>query len=91
VLGSQNRFVSLRIARFIGKMVGKRSQGFYIDGAATSLKNINSFLKRTECRGDLSDITCSQGRMVGNDAQESQLRVEPPFLSAFCRETPAFA
>jgi hypothetical protein len=91
MLRGQNRFASLRITRFIGKMVGERTQGFYINRATVLFKNINSFLKRAQCSGDLCDIACGQRRMVGNDAQETQLRVEPPFLSAFCRETPAFA
>jgi hypothetical protein len=58
VLGSQNRFVSLRVSRFIGKMVGKRTQGFYIDRATVPLKNINGFLQRAQCRCDLRDIAC---------------------------------
>jgi hypothetical protein len=72
-------------------MVGERTQGFYINGATALLKNENSFLKGAQCGGDLCDIACGQRSMVGNDAEEAQLWVEPPFLSAFCRETPAFA
>jgi hypothetical protein len=72
-------------------MVGERTQGFYINRVTALFKNINSFLKRAQCRGDLCDIACGQRRMVGNDADEAQLWIEPPFLSAFCRETPAFA
>ena len=79
----QNRFAFLRITRFIGKMVGERTQGFYINRATASLKNINGFLQRAQCGGDLCNIACGQRRMVGNYAQEAQLWVEPPFFCAF--------
>jgi hypothetical protein len=84
MLRGQNRFVFLRITRFIGKMVGERTQGFYINRTPVLFKNVNSFLQRAQCGGDLCDIACGQRRMVGNYAEEAQLWVEPPFFRAFC-------
>ena len=51
ILRGKNRFGLLRIARFIGKMIGERPQRLYINGATALLKNENRFLQGTQCRG----------------------------------------
>ena len=45
------RFGLLRIARFIGEMIGERPQRLYINGATALLKNENRFFQGTQCRG----------------------------------------
>jgi hypothetical protein len=51
ILRGKNRFGLLRIARFIGEMIGERPQRLYINGATALLKNENRFFQGTQCRG----------------------------------------
>jgi len=37
----------------------------------------------------MRDIACGKGRMMGDNAKQRQLRVEPPFLSALVADCPA--
>jgi hypothetical protein len=72
-------------------MVGERTQGFYINRTPTLFKNVNSFLQRAQCGGDLCDLACGKRRMMRDNAKQRQLRVKPPFLSAFLSDSPALA